>query len=133
MTSWTPYDPCPCGCGERSAKLTKCGHVRGCRCRSCTGRRNRARGRRAERSRHLALGGVGATPQDETAVSYTLTVTTQDKAGEQVPMAFRRFVALEWTRRALEQAERSVAVGSGAKPALYLEPPGGGRWLVVRL
>lgn len=57
----------------------------------------------------------------------------ESKAGKQVPASFTKFVGLDWTRRALSQAERAIPEGVVAAPAIYLEPAGGGIWLVVRL
>jgi hypothetical protein len=55
------------------------------------------------------------------------------KAGAQVPASFAKFAGLEWTRRAISQAERAIPVGVQANPAVYIEVPRKGAWLVVKL
>jgi hypothetical protein len=79
----------------------------------------------------VRLGGEGRTPADELPTTYDIRITTEDKTGAQIPASFRRFVASEWFRRALRQAEKKLPVGSEALPALYLEVDGRW-WLVVR-
>lgn len=130
---WQPYDPCPCDCGQVGWKLKRNGHVVGCSCRSCIGKRNRAKGQRTEANRHRNLGGQGWTVRDEFPHTYPITVTTEDKTGNQIPASFTKFLGLEWTRHALRQAEKKMPVGNDAFPALYLEPPGGGAWLLVKV
>lgn len=70
---------------------------------------------------------------EERSFTYTLKYRPEVKSGGQVPAAFVRFVATEWFRRALRQSERSIPVGSGARPAVFLDLGRGGRWLVVRM
>jgi hypothetical protein len=129
-----PNPKCICGCGEVNLKVQlKTGHVVGCACPSCRGRRNRKAGKASERRRHKRLGGEGWTPNDELAYSYSINVTTQDKQGAQVPASFVAFITSEWTRHALQQAIKKMPVGSDAMPALWLEPPRLGSWLVVKV
>lgn len=137
---WEPYHPCPCGCQVIGWKLktskkvcVEGGCVVGCNSPSCRNRRNQKRGKRGEYNRHRQLGGKGWTPTDEMGHVYSIEIVTQDKKGAVIPMNFRRFVASEWARHALSQAERSVPEGVSCYEALYLEPPEGGAWLVVRL
>ncbi len=136
---WNPYDPCACGCGEIGYRLTKVlpdddvSHVFGCKCRRHIGKRNRKAGQRTEANRHRNLGGEGQTRRDEFPDTYTVACTTEDKRGEQIPASFLKFLALEWTRHALRQAEKKMPVGNDAFPALYLEPPGGSAWLLVKV
>ena len=84
---------------------------------------------------HQSLGGEGVSPtNEETARGYSLDVFVEAKVGEQVPREFRNFISGEWFRKALDQAERAVPVGIGNyRPAVYVEPPGGAQWLIVRL
>jgi hypothetical protein len=130
-----PGEPCPClidGC--TGSKLSvKSGHVVGCVCRSCMGRRNRKKGQAAEARRHRSLGGVGWTPRDDLHHPYPLTVTTEDKTGGQVPAKFVAFVNSETARHWFAQAEKKLPVGSDALPALYLEVTEGQTYLVVKL
>jgi hypothetical protein len=139
-----PFGPCPCepgvvsdgdititmprSCVAIGTKLTKFGHLVGCTCRSCLGRRNQRSGKRAQARGHRALGGIGFTPSNEESHgAYDLRVQVEHKTGEQVPASFRKFVTLDWTRRALNQAERAVRVGDGAHPSVMID----GRWLIV--
>ena len=133
---WVPFTPCPCeaDCGVIAPKLSvRSGHVVGCKCRSCIGKRNKTKGQRNERTRHLALGGEGATPRDELAFSYSVNITTEDKTGQQIPAKFVAFIQSEWTRHALRQAEKKVPVGSDALPALWLNAGHAGTWIVLRV
>ena len=138
--------PCPCGWLLHDAdddgtfeeplcppgtKLTKYGHLVGCRCPSCRGRRNKRSGQRTEAKRHRRLGGQGQTPRDELAYSYSINVTTEDKHGAQIPANFLRFLDLEWTRHALRQAEKKIPVGSDAQPALVLDCGRKGMWMLM--
>lgn len=127
---------CP-GCGSESIKSVKGGHCYKCKCRSCTGKRNQAKGKRAQANMHRALGGTSFTPShEESARPYTaeIVVMPESKHGQQVPASFTKLVRGDWFRRALSQSERALPVGSpNLLPAVYLEPEGGGKWLIVRL
>jgi hypothetical protein len=121
---------CPCGCSAISAKLTRFGHVKGCICRSCIGRRNRARGQRAHATAHRAAGGEGFTPSnEESARPYTLQIVFESKAGSQVPKSFTKFIGTDWFRRALSQSERGLPFGSRAKAGVAIN----GKWIVVKI
>jgi hypothetical protein len=94
------------------------------------GRRNRVKGRAAQRKSHQALGGQGFSPNHEEAgIFYDLTVRPEVKTGQQVPQSFRKFLGLDWTRRALSQSERAIPVGIDARASICID----GRWLVVDL
>ena len=126
--TWQPYDECPCGCGVVGHKLKKNGCVVGCKCRSCIGKRNRRKGQAAQAKGHRALGGEGFTPGNEESVGgYPIVVQVEHKTGSQIPASFTKFITLDWTRRALSQANRARRVGDGSMPAVMLD----GRWLVV--
>lgn len=134
MNDWLPYSPCPCGCDVTASKLSvKSGHVVKCECHSCRGRRNQRKGKRGEHNRHRNLGGVGFTPQDELGHAYSVEIVTQDKKGSVIPRNFVTFIESEFYRHAISQAERSIPVGVQASPSLYLEPAGGGAFLVVQV
>lgn len=135
---WVPFAECPCleRCGVRAAKLSvRSGHARGCTCRSCLGRRNRAKGQRTQARMHRRLGGTGFTPQhEEGAVGYELTVwlIPEAKTGKQVPRKLASSIESDWFRRALRQSERAIPHGSTAMPAVYFELPGSsGGWLLM--
>ena len=131
--TYHPGEPCPCGIegctGSRLSAAT--GHVtRNCLCRSCMGRRNRAKGQRAQRRTHHALGGLGITPShEESGLFYEITVRPEVKTGQQIPASWRKFISLDWTRRAISQASRSIPAGVDARAGLCID----GRWLVVDL
>lgn len=129
---WPDWPECPClitGC--EGLKLTRVGHVVGCVCASCRGARNQRKGKRGESNRHKRLGGAGWTPHDELAWCYSLNISTQDKKGDQVPAKFVSFVHSETARKWFRQAALKMPVGADALPALYLEPSGGGAYIVV--
>lgn len=149
--------PCPCGnptehreihpsgkgyvtaiyfhepCGVVGTKLQKNGHLKGCTCRSCIGRRNRRSGQRTEAKRHRRLGGQGQTPRDELAFSYSINITTEDKVGRQIPVSIRSFVQSKWAKDALRQAEKKLPVGSDSLPALFLDLSRDGTWVIFRV
>jgi hypothetical protein len=71
---------------------------------------------------------------EEAAIGYEVSawVIPEAKTGDQVPKNFARFVGTDWFRRALRQSERAVAVGSGARPSVYVELPGrSGGYLII--
>jgi len=121
--------PCPClRCDIIGSKLTKHGHLVGCSCPSCMGRRNRRRGQAAQAKGHRALGGTGFTPShEESTGGYPIVVQVEHKTGQQVPANFYRFIETDWFRRALSQAQRAVRVGDGSMPSVMID----GRWLVT--
>lgn len=125
LEPWPGYPGCPCGCGLTGLKLQMRHdrHLVGCKCRVCTGRRNRRKGQAGQAKAHRNLGGTGRTPsQEESARPYEVTVTVlpEVKTGEQIPASFDKFVGSEWFRRALSQSARAVPVGSGALPCVVL-------------
>jgi hypothetical protein len=131
-------DACPCGCETIASKISfKTGHVRGCKCRSCIGRRNRNKGQRAQRNAHQRLGGIGMTPtNEESGLAYqvTLLVRPEVKKGEQVSKRLLAALSLAWSRRAFRQSERAIPEGSGILPAVYIEPDGEtDAWIIVRV
>lgn len=130
LPAYVPGEPCPCGCSATGSKLSfKTGHVaRSCECMSCRNSRNVKRGKRGQAKGHRALGGVGITPSNEESVNgYDIRVQVEHKAGAQIPQHFRSFIAGEWFRHALSQAERARRIGDGAMPSVMID----GRWLVV--
>lgn len=137
---WQPFAECPClqRCGIRAAKLSvRTGHAFGCKCRSCLGRRNRSKGRKAQSRMHYRLDGEGPSPaNEETARGYLVTVFVMPEAkkGQQIPRGLIKALATDWFRRALRQSERAIPVGSNAKAAIYFEPDGSETgWLLVRI
>jgi hypothetical protein len=116
---------CPCGslsCGF-GTKLTRFGHLVGCHCQACTGRRNRRKGHAAQAKMHKALGGTGFTPHDEeSARPYQVEcmVMPESKTGAQIPTSWDSFIATKWFKEALKQSTAAVPVGSGALPCVVL-------------
>ena len=109
-----PYLPgpekvdCPDGCGL-FGRPTRNGHVRGCKgpegapCRSCLGRRNRAKGQRKQRAARKALGiekgfSLGADHEE----NWRGFVRVEVKAGAQVRPAATAFYKM----RAQSEASR---------------------------
>jgi hypothetical protein len=86
---------------------------------------------------HQALGGVGFSPtHEESGRGYEVEVATikvhpEAKGGAQIPKSFLSAFATDWWRRALSQSQRSLPIGSGAKPAVWLHLPGGHKYLIV--
>ena len=129
-TRWPDWPQCPCGCEQESLTLTRYGHVRGCSCRSCLGRRNQRKGKRGQAVAHRRLGGEGFTPSNEEAARpyhIEVTILPEVKTGEQIPKSWEDFVRSTWFRHALSQSERAVPVGSGALPCVVIR----GDWAVV--
>jgi hypothetical protein len=120
-----PSPQCICGCGEVNLKTQlKTGHVVGCACPSCRGRRNRRKGQAGQAKMHKRLGGEGFTPSnEESARPYHIEclVMPESKVGGQVPTSFAKFVATEWFRRAMSQSSRGIPVGSGALPCVVIK------------
>jgi hypothetical protein len=132
---WKPYDTCECeeDCGVISFKRKKNGHNVGCKCRSCIGKRNQAKGQAAQRKTHQALGGVGFTPSnEESGRPLPVFVMPEVKTGGQVPASFDKFLDTDWFKRALGQSERAMPIGSGVKPSVSIVK-GETIWLVVKV
>lgn len=129
---WPTWPTCPCGCGERGLKLQlrHDGHLVGCSCPSCRGRRNQKKGKAGQAKMHRNLGGSGWTPsQEESARPYHVecVLMPEGKTGKQVPKSWDDFVTTEWFRHALNQSQRAVPFGSGALPCVVIR----GDWAVV--
>jgi hypothetical protein len=131
VQEWQPYHPCPCGCEVVAWKLSvKSGHVVGCKCRPCTGRRSRKKGQAAQHRTWKALGGEGPTPlHEESTPEQEIKVRPEVKSGGQVPKSFHAFIATEWFRRAMTQARNGARIGTGVKPSVSID----GRWLIIDL
>lgn len=135
MNGWQPYSPCPCGCSATAHKLSvKTGHVLGCACHSCIGIRNQRKGKRGQANAHRHLRGEGFTPSnEESGRAYSVEVRIEAKKGAQVPAHFVRVIESEWFRHAMSQATRGTPIGEQSNPSVYLEPAGGGAYLIVEL
>ncbi len=128
LQHWPGWPLCPCGCGHEAMKLNRAEHVVGCTCRPCTGRRSQKKGKAAQTRTHQRLGGTGFTPSnEESARPYTITAMPEVKTGGQIPKNWDRFVESDWFRRALDQSQRGIPTGSGAKASVSIR----GDFLIV--
>lgn len=129
-TAQTAYQECGCGCQtigwKEKVKGCAPGCVVGCRSRSCVGRRNKRKGRAAQARGYRRLGGSAPfTPgHEENAGVLSVELAVEAKSGAQVPRSLLKFARTEWARRAWSQAERSIADGVQADPAIYCEAEG---------
>jgi hypothetical protein len=122
---WPGFPLCPCGCEAEGMKLQlrHDGHLVGCECPVCRGRRNRRKGQAGQARTHKRLGGQGFTPtNEESARPYHVEclVMPEVKTGQQIPKSFDTFINTEWFRRALNQSVRALPVGSGALPCVVI-------------
>ena len=132
--TWTPYSPCPCGCGVIGWKLVKPlkdddgpQHCNGCRCHRHTGKRNRSKGQKAQ-SRALKDAARAEGTTMEVAPTHEeqarLLVHYESKQGEQIPKGMRG----EWMRKAEQQASGFAARQTPRRKwALVFTFPGGKR------
>jgi hypothetical protein len=86
-------DDCPCGCGLFGLVKMGTGHVRGCKCRPCLGRRNRAKGDTKARNARKALGLPGANTRHEELWGGPLRI--ESKAGAQIQPAWTAYIKME--------------------------------------
>lgn len=113
---------CPCGCGAFGVP-TKNGHPKRCpdSCAKCRGRRNRAKGKRAERDMRKRVGVTVATTMHaaigEEAWSHPV-FRDECKAGAQVGPIATRFLLAE------KQAEQNKRIGDN-RAFRYLARPDG--------
>lgn len=101
---------------------------RTCTCPSCRGRRNRAKGSRAQREARKALGlqperWKGREANEET---WMAALRVEVKAGAQVRPIATRYVA------ARNQSDAARAIGDTRPFALYARPDGSAGLLVIR-
>ena len=111
-------------------RLKKNGHAIGCKCRPCIGARNRRSGLRKQRDHLKALAKV----TDSTQV-YRSQFSDEEHAGlNGWQVEIKSGASLpKLLLRAFRQAEVATATGSGRKPAVILQPPGGEHLAVVVL
>jgi hypothetical protein len=127
--------PAPCICPDPSCdvigfKLLANGHAKGCICGECRGRGSQRSGARTEARRHKRLS-AARVPTDEYPWAYPITVTTQDKAGKQVPVKFWDALGGAFFKGAFKQVYRKIPVGANVLPAVYIEHDDGRAFLVV--
>ena len=133
------FGPCPCGetyyaspCRMEGTKLTRFGHLVGCKCPSCTGRRNKRKGQAAEARAHKRLGGTGPTVRDDLFHCYSVNLSVETKTGAtNIPAKLLTAARSEWVRHALGQAIKKTPVGSDALPTIALEVSPSEAYLIV--
>lgn len=116
---------CPDGCGL-FGRPTRNGHVQGCKgpegapCRSCIGRRNKAKGRKKQRRAQVALGmtGLGTTLGPNHEENWSGHLRVEVKAGAQVRAANTAF------RKMRTQSEASRPFGD-VRPFIGVAMPDG--------
>lgn len=121
-----PKVECPDGCGRFGTPMRN-GHIRGCPCRSCMGRRNKYKGQRKQRAAAKAVGitvnRMGAGHEE----NYQGALRVEVKAGAKAKPVDTQY------RLARAQSEQSRPVGD-PRPFAFLAMPDGMKhgYLVVR-
>ena len=119
-----PKAECVCGCGLYGTPLKRPeGHIRGCDCSRCRGKRNRAKGDRKAREARKQLGIGGANTRHEELWGGDLRVEV--KAGAQVQPVFTAFLKCE------VQSEQHRPMGDPRPFAMVAMPDGTKDGLVV--
>ena len=94
MSNLKPKAECTCGCGLFGTPLKRPeGHIRGCKCPRCMGKRNRAKGDSKARKARKALGIPGANSRHEEIWGGDIRVEV--KAGAQIKPVVTAFLKCE--------------------------------------
>jgi hypothetical protein len=95
MTNYLkPKADCVCGCGLfGTPRVRPEGHIRGCNCPRCRGKRNRAKGDAKARKARKALGITGVNSRHEEV--WGGNVRVEVKAGAQIKPVFTAFLRCE--------------------------------------
>ena len=89
-----PKQDCACGCGLFGTPRARPeGHIRGCKCKRCMGKRNRAKGDAKARKARQALGIGGANTRHEELWGGAFRIEV--KAGAQINPIATRFLSAE--------------------------------------
>lgn len=89
-----PKQDCACGCGLfGTPRVRPEGHIRGCNCARCRGKRNRAKGDSKARKARQALGITGANTRHEELWGGAFRIEV--KAGAQIKPIATRFLDAE--------------------------------------
>lgn len=94
MSNLKPKADCVCGCGLFGTPLKRPeGHIRGCKCPRCMGKRNRAKGDSKARQarKKLGIGGVNSRHEEVWGGDLRLEV----KAGAQIRAVATAFLKCE--------------------------------------
>lgn len=126
MSNLKPKADCVCGCNLFGTPLKRPeGHVRGCKCPRCMGKRNRAKGDSKARQARKKLGIPGANTRHEELFGGRLRV--EMKAGKQVGPIETRF------HQARLQSEAARAIGDNRNFMMIAMPDGTSDGIVLML
>ncbi len=115
---------CVCGCGLfGTPRKRPLGHIRGCECAQCRGKRNRSKGDAKARVARKALGLGGANTRHEEHWGGDMRVEV--KAGAQIKPVFTAFLRCEI------QSEQHRPIGDHRPFAMVAMPDGTKDGLVV--
>lgn len=115
---------CVCGCGLFGTPLKRPeGHIRGCACNKCRGKRNRAKGDKKARDARKVLGIGGANTRHEELWGGDIRVEV--KAGAQINPVFTAYLRCEM------QSEPHRPIGDYRPFAMVAMPDGMKDGLVV--
>lgn len=115
---------CACGCGLYGTPRQRPeGHIRGCSCARCRGKRNRAKGDAKARKARKALGITGVNSRHEELWGGEIRVEV--KAGAQVKPVFTAYLRCE------VQSEQHRPTGDPRPFAMVAMPDGTSDGLVV--
>lgn len=109
--------PCPDGCG-RFGRLLRNGHVRGCPCRSCLGKRNRTKGLSKQRAARKKLEIAGPSLGADHEENWLGPVRAEVKSGAQVRPAATAYYRME------AQSEEARPIGD-LRPFVGIAMPEG--------
>ncbi len=115
---------CVCGCGLFGTPLKRPeGHIRGCKCPRCMGKRNRAKGDAKARKARKALGIPGVMSRHEE--HFGGRVRVEMKAGAQVGPIQTRF------ELARLQSEQARPIGDNRRFMMVAMPDGSSDGIVL--
>lgn len=115
---------CVCGCGLFGTPLKRPeGHIRGCKCPRCMGKRNRAKGDAKARKARKALGITGVNSRHEEV--WGGDVRVEVKAGAQIKPVVTAFLRCEI------QSEQHRPIGDTRPFMLVVMPDGSTDGLIV--
>jgi hypothetical protein len=115
---------CECGCGlHGTPRARPLGHIRGCKCKRCEGKRNRSKGDAKALKARKVLGIAGANTRHEEL--WGGDVRVEVKAGAQVNPIATRYMLAE------QQSEQHRPVGDPRPFILVAMPDGMSDGLVV--
>ena len=115
---------CACGCGLfGTLRKRPVGHIRGCNCPKCRGKRNRSKGDAKARKARKALGITGVNSRHEEV--WGGAVRVEVKAGAQIKPVATAFLRCE------EQSEQARPIGDHRPFMLVAMPDGWSEGVVV--